>query len=525
MFVSSCRAFTQRNSSYILLNISISSSNSSRSSHISDGEWIINSISLIIFVLAVLGNTAALFVMFGSRGPIKLTNNKYLVNLACADLLRACFMPFTIIARVKRNFVFGPLICKILPIIQGLSVAVDVFTLVCISVERYIAICRPLLILKLQSLRFANFLNGLILFLIWSLGLLTALPNISMYNLCSLPKLGRFKCEKVKPQYFDERIYMVALDVFYFLIPMLVMLVLYTLIICKIYKNNTATRMRFSQYNYSSKTLSNSSNSSSLRGNNSRQRQRMSLDYHQYNSNGQKSNNDISKFEIVGRISSQQSSSRSKSGLNDDDYQITSSWPKNVNHNKKNPLTNSFSNPISKERKPSKIFYNSNHSCRSSNKSYRSSTNQGTYHMDRHRRKALKLLIVIIVEFFICWTPLFIYHTFGTFDKKFYRSMPTILFDLILLFSFASLLCNPFTYYFMSKRYRTVLYAYLSCCCCKQINIKFNKKNQEARHIVEALRLHQQQNSLEYKQKLNKQKSSSPNYIIHQTKLRSHTVQ
>jgi hypothetical protein len=94
----------------------------------------------------------------------------------------------------------------------GLSVAVDVFTLVCISVERYIAICRPLLILKLQSLRFANFFNGLILFLIWTLGLLTALPNIPIYNLCSLPKSGKFKCEKVNPQNFDERYYMIALD-------------------------------------------------------------------------------------------------------------------------------------------------------------------------------------------------------------------------------------------------------------------------------------------------------------------------
>lgn len=119
MLISSCRTFTPRNTSHLLWNLTVFSSNVSRSSSISDGEWIINSISLIIFVLAVLGNTAALFVMFGSRGPVRLTNNKYLVNLACADLLRACFMPFTIIARVKRNFVFGPLICKILPVVQG----------------------------------------------------------------------------------------------------------------------------------------------------------------------------------------------------------------------------------------------------------------------------------------------------------------------------------------------------------------------------------------------------------------------
>jgi len=72
-----------------------------------------------MFTLALLGNTAALVVMFGSRGPIRLTSNKYLVNLACADLLRACFMPFTIIARMNRNFMFGPIICKILPVVQG----------------------------------------------------------------------------------------------------------------------------------------------------------------------------------------------------------------------------------------------------------------------------------------------------------------------------------------------------------------------------------------------------------------------
>jgi hypothetical protein len=33
-----------------------------------------------------------------------------------------------------------------------------------------------------------------------------------MYEWCSLPKPGRFKCEKTIPQEFDERVYMVALD-------------------------------------------------------------------------------------------------------------------------------------------------------------------------------------------------------------------------------------------------------------------------------------------------------------------------
>ena len=115
--------------------------------------------------------------------------------------------------------------------------------------------------LKLQSLRFANLFNGLILFFIWTFALLIALPNIYMYNLCSLPKRGRFKCEKVHPSQFDERVYMViivgknlllirrgrgssSLLALYFFIPMLAMLVLYTLIIRRMYKNNTASTMR-----------------------------------------------------------------------------------------------------------------------------------------------------------------------------------------------------------------------------------------------------------------------------------------
>jgi hypothetical protein len=113
MATKSCQ-FTHRNSS------TSSFSSSSNHSSISDAEWIIISVSLIIFVFAFIGNTAALIVMFGSRGPIRLTNNKYLANLACADLLRACFMPFTIITRMKRNFMFGKMICRILPIVQGM---------------------------------------------------------------------------------------------------------------------------------------------------------------------------------------------------------------------------------------------------------------------------------------------------------------------------------------------------------------------------------------------------------------------
>ncbi|CAF1093162.1 unnamed protein product [Adineta steineri] len=488
MTIGLCGTFVYRNSS-----ISLSSSSPSPStnpSNITDAEWIINSITLIIFILAFLGNTAALIVMFGKRGSIRLTNNKYLANLACADLLRACSMPFTIIARMKRNFIFGRMICKILPIVQGLVVAVDVFTLVCISIERYLAICRPLLILKLQSVRFANLLTGIILLFIWLLGLLIALPNVYMYNLCSLPTPGRFKCEKTSPKIFDERIYMVTLDAFYFIIPMVVMIVLYTLIIWKMYRNNTARRMIMlqSKGSISSKTRSNSLCSSLISCNNC----------FQYRSS--KSKTKIEKFHSESLWQKRSIRLKSITSGNDDDEDQTHKQQSDILLNKQQtnriPTISSHALQDNITKKESQRLSSQNSSNKSCN-----SLSSGISRLDRHRRKALKLLITLIVEFFVCWTPLFIYHTIGTFNKTFYRSTPKFYVDLILLFSFASASCNPLTYYFMSKRYRTVLYSYLPyCCLSKNQRMSMRQKSQQTPHFIRGLNSSYHQNSIDKNQ-------------------------
>ncbi|CAF4801157.1 unnamed protein product [Rotaria sp. Silwood1] len=489
MATKSCGTLIYRNSSIL--------SSHSNYSHISDAEWITNSISLIIFILAFIGNTAALIVMFGPRGSIRLTNNKYLANLACADLLRACFMPFTIIARMKKNFIFGKMICKILPIVQGLSVAVDVFTLVCISVERYLAICRPLLILKLQSIRFSNLLNAFILFLIWLLSLLIALPNLYMYNLCSLPKPGRFKCEKTSPDEFDEKLYMITLDAFYFVIPMVVMIVLYALIIRKMYRNSTAVQMRSFKNNIpKGKICLNSSSPKYIPFNKLSKFRLVNSDL---TVNKRRESSMLEKF---GQRLSFHSNSKSKSGLSEDEQIPNSELNISIKKHQFNrtytitrlPSQNNNDNTTKQD------FHRL--SSRKSRTPRRGSSTQGLCRTDRNRRKALKLLITLIMEFFICWTPLFIYHTIGTFDKKFYRSTPNIYVDLILLFSFASASCNPLTYYFMSKRYRSALYAYLQCCYLNENEQKFiNQNNHQPHPIHKPLRSNEKKNSPELKHK------------------------
>ncbi|XP_075213712.1 cholecystokinin receptor type A-like [Lycorma delicatula] len=102
------------------------------------------SLYVAIFILAVSGNTLVL-VTLAQNKRMRTVTNVYLLNLAVSDLLLGVFcVPFTLVGQVLRNFIFGALMCKLIPYFQAVSVSVGVWTLVAISLERYFAICRPL---------------------------------------------------------------------------------------------------------------------------------------------------------------------------------------------------------------------------------------------------------------------------------------------------------------------------------------------------------------------------------------------
>ncbi|XP_023216813.1 gastrin/cholecystokinin type B receptor-like [Centruroides sculpturatus] len=71
------------------------------------------------------------------------------------------------------------------------------------------------------------------------------------------------------------------------------------------------------------------------------------------------------------------------------------------------------------------------------------------------KKRVVKMLFVVVVEFFICWTPLYIMHTWSLFDPKtVYSSIGFVGVSIIHLLSFCSCCCNPITYCFMHKKFR-----------------------------------------------------------------------
>lgn len=83
------------------------------------GTWITIVLYSIIFLLAVIGNLLVILTLIQSRRMRTITN-VFLLNLAISDLLLGIFcMPFTLIGMLLRDFIFGEIMCKLLPYLQG----------------------------------------------------------------------------------------------------------------------------------------------------------------------------------------------------------------------------------------------------------------------------------------------------------------------------------------------------------------------------------------------------------------------
>lgn len=74
----------------------------------------------VIFLLAVIGNSLVILTLVQNKRMRTITN-LFLLNLAVSDLFLGVFcMPFTLVGMLLRDFIFGELMCKLLPYLQGL---------------------------------------------------------------------------------------------------------------------------------------------------------------------------------------------------------------------------------------------------------------------------------------------------------------------------------------------------------------------------------------------------------------------
>ncbi|XP_013859995.1 leukotriene B4 receptor 1 [Austrofundulus limnaeus] len=124
----------------------------------------------LAFTIGVPGN---LFVIWTILKYIKQRVHTVvlLLHLAAADLLILITLPLWIYS-LLRTWVFGEIVCKLFVYVIMVCMFSSIFLITLMSVERYLAVCQPFLMMRWKSESNMN----RCLFLLWMLALLLGVP-------------------------------------------------------------------------------------------------------------------------------------------------------------------------------------------------------------------------------------------------------------------------------------------------------------------------------------------------------------
>ena len=82
------------------------------------------------------------------------------------------------------------------------------------------------------------------------------------------------------------------------------------------------------------------------------------------------------------------------------------------------------------------------------------------------KKRVIKMLFVVVLEFFVFWTPMYVMNTWVVFDEQSaQRHVSAVAMNFIHLLSYVSSCCNPITYCFMNQKFRQGFLSAFRCCC------------------------------------------------------------
>jgi 7 transmembrane receptor (rhodopsin family) len=81
-----------------------------------------------------------------------------------------------------------------------------------------------------------------------------------------------------------------------------------------------------------------------------------------------------------------------------------------------------------------------------------------------NKKRVIKMLFVVVLEFFICWTPLYVINTIALFNPIIvYQNLGYTAISFFQLLAYSSSCCNPITYCFMSSGFRKAFLNLFRC--------------------------------------------------------------
>ncbi|XP_018330167.1 tachykinin-like peptides receptor 99D isoform X2 [Agrilus planipennis] len=136
--------------------------------------WSVLYLSMVI--VATGGNLIVIWIVLAHK-RMRTVTNYFLLNLSVADTMVSTLnVTFNYIYMLNSHWPFGNIYCKIAQFIAVLSICASVFSLMAISVDRYMAIMTPL------KPRMGRMATVLVAISTWVLGILISSPQLIFYT-------------------------------------------------------------------------------------------------------------------------------------------------------------------------------------------------------------------------------------------------------------------------------------------------------------------------------------------------------
>lgn len=126
---------------------------------------------LVVCVLGLAGN-ALVVVAILKLDKMSSSTTVYIFNLALADGLFMVGLPFIASQNFQNQWTLGDVACKAVMVLDGINQFTSVFCLTAMSIDRYMALAKPLRFARWRTPRRAKIISAFL----WLFSLLTILP-------------------------------------------------------------------------------------------------------------------------------------------------------------------------------------------------------------------------------------------------------------------------------------------------------------------------------------------------------------
>ncbi|NWT47586.1 BKRB2 protein, partial [Chroicocephalus maculipennis] len=171
-----------------------------------------------IFILGGIENSFVLIVLCFHKSRCTVAEI-YLANMALADLLLVCTLPFWAI-NISNNFQwpFGLFLCKAVNIMSNMNFYSSIYFLTLVSIDRYLALVKTMSLGRMRRTACAKWNS----FVVWMCALLICSPAMVFRNLKYYEEYNITACGLVYPDSYWEPINNCLLNIVGFVIPLCV---------------------------------------------------------------------------------------------------------------------------------------------------------------------------------------------------------------------------------------------------------------------------------------------------------------